>query len=79
MQTGEVYINCYVTDDSRMVWQPDILRIMTPPICAGVHVRATRRCGLLVDNEGTLHIDLHGARMRDGAVDIGRVRSHAER
>jgi uncharacterized protein (UPF0276 family) len=34
-------------------------------------VFAARRVGHIVDNEGTLHIDAHGARVEDSFVDVG--------
>ena len=69
-----------MADNGRVVRQPDILRIMTPPIRTGVHsIRAIRRRRVLIDNEGALDINFNRARMRNGAIYISCVCSHAVR
>ena len=63
-----------MANDRSVKWQPDILGVITGPIHSG----AGRRPGILIDDEGALHIDLHGARVYDRAVDFRRVRAHAK-
>ena len=63
-----------MTNHRSVEWQPDVLGIVSGPI----HSRAGRRPGLLIDDEGPLHVDLHRARVNDRAVNFRRVRSHAE-
>lgn len=62
-------INCDVADDSCMVRESDILGVLTTAIGTG----AIGRCGLLVNNECALNIDLHRAGMDDSAVYFGGV------
>lgn len=77
---GQAYINSYMADHSRVVGQPDIPRIVRAPVRqCGQRIAPIRRRGFLVDDEGALHIDLHGPWVDDGAVDFGGVGTHARR
>lgn len=60
-----------MADDSRMVGQANIIRVMTASIRA--RRRAVRIAVLLVDNKGALDIYLHRARVNDSVVDLGGV------
>lgn len=65
------YIYCDVADDGRVVWQADITRlVMRRTDSAVVAAVLRRRCGIRVDDEGALDIDLDAAGARDGAVNL---------
>lgn len=68
-----------MADDGRVVWQADITRlVMRWTDSAVVAAILRRRCGIRVDDEGALDIDLDAAGPRDGAVNLLR-RGHGAR
>ena len=74
----KTYIYGKVADDRRVVWQPDVaglvMRGRPLPVPNSDPAAAGRRHALLVDDEGAFDIDLDGAGVGDGGVDLGRVR-----
>lgn len=65
------YIYCDVADNGRVVWQADIARlVMRRTDSAVVAAVLRRRCGIRVDDEGALDIDLDAAGPRDGVVNL---------
>ena len=67
---GVAYIYSNMTNNRSMIRQPDILGIMTSPICVLVQVRSTR---ILIDDESARNIDLHRARVYDGIIYLSSV------
>jgi hypothetical protein len=68
-----------MTNHRRVVRQPNILRIMIPPIVMRMLIRITpiRRPRILIYYKCPLDINLHRSRMRDRAVYFSSVRAHA--
>lgn len=68
------YIHGNMTDYSGMIRQANVFGIMAAPI----HSFTVWRFGVLVYDEGPLHVDLDRARMGDGAVYLSSIGAHAQ-
>lgn len=67
----DTYIYCDVADDGCVVWQADITRLVMRRTDSAVVAAVLRRCcGIRVDDEGALDIDLDAAGACDGVVNL---------
>lgn len=57
------YIDSNVAHDLGVIWEPYVFWVV-------LVVFAARRAGLIVDNEGALHINAYGTRVQDSVMDI---------
>jgi hypothetical protein len=62
-----------MADNSRMIRQPNILRVITPSTDRTIW--APR---ILINNECAFHIDLDRARMYDRTVNLSSIGAHAQ-
>lgn len=65
------YIYCDMADDGCVVWQANITRLVMRWTDSAVIAAVLRwSCGIRIDDEGALDIDLDASRTCDGAVNL---------